>query len=367
MTLAYSKSYDFSRGGIKYALVFGLVIALACLICSLVLGLRRSGKAIVRNRGFVISTAVTAALGLILAAVCAGLGNNFIFYLLQLPFAAIGLALRKLSLQGGAGNAFAIILYALFSLIPIIIAIIAYVRDRKITAVKLLMFPLSAILFLTFYYSVNPNLFYDEIDVLIADAGNQIAISYKLGLSYIFYGTLLLILIIKAISSLGTDGRKYYSVSKILFSAIACGCTLTLTFFVGLSFLEAITNIEATIADKCLFVAEFIMLAAVCIAAVVAAYLAYDGAHAFYANLYRTQNAERLSVISKVCVVIFILGVVENILKNLLNFVLAKFLTTVSFNLDVSLLIAVLALGCALACKLLERTIYLKEDSDLTI
>lgn len=73
------------------------------------------------------------------------------------PFEQAGWGLRKLSLSGGAGNAAAVILYGIFSLVPAMVWLFLKNQRRELR-VDLVLPGLSVLLFIVNYYMVNPGL-----------------------------------------------------------------------------------------------------------------------------------------------------------------------------------------------------------------
>ena len=94
---------------------------------------------------------LTAALSLVLAFLPKTASG--IFGVLALPFVAAGWCLRSLSLSGGVGNVFSIILYALICAVPLFF----WWRSKRRTEDALLVL-LSGVLAVVLYYMVNPNL-----------------------------------------------------------------------------------------------------------------------------------------------------------------------------------------------------------------
>ena len=78
------------------------------------------------------------------------------------PFEQVGWGLRRLSLSGGAGNVAAVILYVLFSLIPMGVWLFLK-RRRKLLKADLALPGLAALLFIVNYYMVNPGLFASRV------------------------------------------------------------------------------------------------------------------------------------------------------------------------------------------------------------
>lgn len=73
------------------------------------------------------------------------------------PFEQIGWGLRRLSLSGTAGNAAAIALYLLLSLLPCAVFCFLWVR-KKLCRADWLLAAMSVLLFIVNYYMINPGL-----------------------------------------------------------------------------------------------------------------------------------------------------------------------------------------------------------------
>ena len=77
--------------------------------------------------------------------------------LIAFPFEQIGAGLRVLSLSGAVGNVVAIILYMLLGLIPAGIWGFLHWR-KKSEPLDIMLLVISALLFVTLYYMINPGL-----------------------------------------------------------------------------------------------------------------------------------------------------------------------------------------------------------------
>lgn len=115
--------------------------------------------------------------------------------IITFPFEQIGIALRDMSLSGAAGNAAAIIIYAVLSLLPVAAWLILK-KKKKARKADYMLFLLSATLFYVLYYSINPGLFQTSIN----GAGG-------LYLSGIFYSVVVTYGVIR-IQSMAMNGGK---------------------------------------------------------------------------------------------------------------------------------------------------------------
>jgi len=75
-------------------------------------------------------------------------------FIMAFPFAQIGGGLRALSLPGGVSNIIAIVLYAVFCLLPML----AFLIIRKKSIVDVLLPLISIVMFVVMYYMINPGL-----------------------------------------------------------------------------------------------------------------------------------------------------------------------------------------------------------------
>ncbi len=73
------------------------------------------------------------------------------------PFEQVGWGLRLLSLSGWAGNAAAVVLYSLISLIPLLVWLVLK-RKRRHLPIDFVLPGLSLLLFIVNYYMINPGL-----------------------------------------------------------------------------------------------------------------------------------------------------------------------------------------------------------------
>lgn len=317
-----------------------------------------------RYLGFIIATAVTAALSVILAAVFSvyGVAAVNIFYM---PFLWIGKGLRAMSLAGIAGNVFAIIIYALVCLIPAGVAATYFIRDKKITASKITLLVLSGYCFAMMYFFINQNaVCFFMNDYLTAQAREGYLSVFNFGIALAFYGLLLLAVCFKAVSGVNKKSEKLGAIVKILSAVVGCVCCYALF---GGELISFISDCKVGGADAWLGAVALMLHGGLYALLYLAAFVAYGGVGAFSENLFAPKNTAVLKRVSKLCLWAFFGGIISCILLNILNFAFVSFIKYVSFELSVPLTVAIVAAGAALACKLLERAIELHEENALTI
>lgn len=110
----------------------------------------------VKDKLFKIVLVVEALLCVLLTVLKASVGE-VILAAVAFPFEQIGIGLRVLSLSGAVGNAFAVLLYLVVCLLPII-GLFLIRRKRNLLLEDGLLFALSVLLFFAIYYFVNPGI-----------------------------------------------------------------------------------------------------------------------------------------------------------------------------------------------------------------
>lgn len=108
-----------------------------------------------RKVGLILLLAALCCLGL--GCIGAGSAGTALALLAAQPFSLIGGGLRALSLSGGAGNLFSILLYVLLSALPLAAAALKLFRGRA-QGEDLLLCLLSIQLFISYYLFINPAL-----------------------------------------------------------------------------------------------------------------------------------------------------------------------------------------------------------------
>lgn len=84
------------------------------------------------------------------------------FNIFSFPFEQIGWCLRQLSLAGSVGNVFAIIIYLFLGAFPII-GFVVLKKNRKSCRADVILFILSALLYVMMYYMINPGLIISNV------------------------------------------------------------------------------------------------------------------------------------------------------------------------------------------------------------
>jgi len=100
---------------------------------------------------------VVEAVGCVIFCLLRGEAPGVFSGVAAFPFEQVGWGLRLLSLSGWAGNAAAVVLYSLISLIPLLVWLVLK-RKRRHLPVDFVLPGLSLLLFVVNYYMINPGL-----------------------------------------------------------------------------------------------------------------------------------------------------------------------------------------------------------------
>lgn len=138
---------------------------------------------------------------LALAIIYGKKGYEPLFSIVGSPFSAIGNLLRYLSLKSSALNCLSIILYIIISLIPIYFLLVLLLKKKAKNIDLFFLALLSASLFLTIYYYINPFLLKDIFVNFKEITDETIDFILLSGISSSFYLILFLYIGIKLITS----------------------------------------------------------------------------------------------------------------------------------------------------------------------
>ena len=146
------------------------------------------------------------------------------------PLKAMGMALRSLSLAGGALNAVSIAVYAAVSLLPSVFAVI-FARRRGCVRADGILYMLTVVLFAALYISVNPGILRSILpsELLGTPAAYDIALG---ALNSLIYSLVLCFWVLRAASRLSSGGTDkllaagawlLYALCAVLAFALAYG------------------------------------------------------------------------------------------------------------------------------------------------
>lgn len=316
-----------------------------------------------RGKGFLTASAAAALIAVVYTVCTIVFAVEEPLYIFPAPFVSFGKGLRALSLSGSAGNGAAIALYVLFCSIPALVALVAFCRDKKFTASKLLLVLLSAYLFAMIYLLINPNVICFSVE-LTADMRERFLSVLYVGMAFAFYGLLLLSVCVRLVRKAKREDAAFYRTVRLL--CAFTGCVLAFLFF-GVELADMIGTLRNGVADAIVGAVTLLLHGALYGLLFAAAFFAYVGVEGLKTSLFAAENAALLRKISRLCLADFLGGIAVCVILNILNLALTPVLCNVRFDFTVSVWVAAVAALCLFACKLLLRAIELYEENRLTI
>lgn len=303
---------------------------------------------------------------------------------LAVPFAQIGAGLRALSLSGGAGNAVAILLYVLLSLVPL--GVLVWLgRRRQLAAEDSLLVVLSLFLFVAFYFMINPG----KIPGLTIGEGEllaeQMAVHQSLfgGAAYAILLAYLVLRLLRRFRS--ADRQRLQDDLALLLGGLAV-CLVFVIFGAGfVGFWEECTALLTGGGEGMAFGVETDPLAVQRDGLLVLAFLRWVGEMLPYfldivvilavldllgamkTDRYSEETLERAHWVSRLCTGSLAVSLVTTVVLNLGQLLFLGELTRVSIQVVFPITAAAFLLGVLLVVKFLEENRALKEDNDLFI
>ena len=319
-----------------------------------------------KTKTLYILLALCAALSAVLGALPAVVSEAF-SSLVAFPFEQIALALRWLSLSGGAGNAAAIIIYVVLCLLPTVLALPAIIKKRH--GEDVLIPFLSLVLFGAVYFMINPAL-------LTGSYGMGFAAMTRAMLGGGCWCVIISWLVLKIVRFSRESGRE--SVEKYLricitaaafaFVAVAFGGGVS-GFAAALDKLQegnsgGLVNTTPTVA--------FLVLQAVvgALPNVMDALVAVKGAQLLRAigeDRYSAETVEKAENLAAFSIFSIKLTVMVSLAFNLLQLLFIKQLLVMAVEVVLPLASLMFMLSAMLLSRFLRENKALKDDNDLFI
>lgn len=315
-----------------------------------------------RRKALLILLGAEAALCLILYGARAA-SAAWITTILAFPFEQAGLLLRRLSLSGAAGNAGAILLYLLFSLLPVL-ALLPVLRRRKPLPEDGALGILSLLLFGVLYLMVNPGL----MEQWLGGAGMRMGKALLGGTVYALLCAYLVFRLLRLLFSADMPRLTRYGSALLWVLAMIWVYAAFGACFGG--FLDSVQEIRESNTGGGLgltygFLALRLLVDALPYLLDVWALLAAQELLAAEAySEARTAAADRLA---RRCALSLAVTVGSNGLLNLMQLLFARSLRTVSSLVMLPVQSMVLVLAALLLARLLRENKRLKDDNDLFV
>lgn len=289
--------------------------------------------------------------------------------LVAFPFEQIGLFLRYLSLSGTLGNIFALLLYGLISLSPVILYV--YLRRQKeVFTEDLLLFVLSVILFVMIYYMVNPGMMSAVFSVNIpSQTGKAI-------LSLTFYTVLMGFGVLKILRQFYDAGmEKITRYMKILLSFLS-GYLVLLVFgeIFGrfMSARDALYSGNTELGDGIASSEAFLFLQYAAMALpyllnIIVVLSIIEFLDAMGRDRYSEEASLKADALSKLCRKTLTIIVGISIGFHVLQFMFLKTLTVVNTTLEIPFMPLIFILSVLILTQFVRENKALKQDNDMFI
>lgn len=300
----------------------------------------------------------------LLFALLPSFGKNVFSTVLTFPFEQIGMGLRALSLSGMVGNVIAIGLYLMLSLLPALYLLFRIRRKSEFFKEDWLLVLLSAVLFFTLYFMINPGIaalpFRDVLMGKVLLSGTTYSIIY----AYV------ILRVLKLFFAKGAGELQRYMIIligllNVIFVYVIFGSGVK-----GL--MDAISAMEAgNVGNEHLLSTSYVFLALQYVVDVLPfamniwiAFMGMDLLEEMRADPYSEPSVLAAEKLSRGCGIVLGLVVFVNMIFNLMQLILAKNLVVINSSVEISLF----SIGFLLAALLLSRYVAenktLKDDND---
>ena len=304
--------------------------------------------------GYILIGVIILALGF-----CLGDSQQY-FYLLAYPFIYLGRWLRYLLLINITGAVFGYIFYIILSLAPVIIGLIIFIKNKRISLLdSCFLIILSTYLFYANYMFINPNLFEESLNDLILS--NMYAKSIMLtesGLAFIFYAVIIVYLTLKVylskkVSYVSNHLAILLMITLISFTYLYFDLSLSLT-----NILDKGQNIEAVQIIK-----DIITSGLISVLVVKAGQLITSA----QSNILDKKIINISKTISLLSLIMLIESLSFDIVTNILYLALGKSYSYVTYHFSFPLLEIIITFVFIGLSKYFSSAQKIKEENDLTV
>ncbi len=322
-----------------------------------------------KGKGFQLFLGAEAIFFLVLYWVASG-ETPWVADVMAFPFAQIGAGLRALSLSGSGGNAVAILLYLLLSLIPVAVLIFLG-RKRALAPEDVLLVILSILLFAVFYFMINPG----QIPSLFLAGQEDRSVEQSL-FSGTAYALIFSYLVLRALRHfMVADREKLQDYLAILLRLLA-------VYFVFLAFGPAfqvfLEELAALQTDGLGFALHngsntfFVFLQYLAnmlphLLTVMVTLAALDLMAAMKTDRYSQAAADKAHHVSRLCGVSLAVSLLVTVAMNLLQLLFLGQLQSVRIQVVIPILSVAFLLAVLLVVQFIRENRQLKEDNDLFI
>jgi len=321
-----------------------------------------------KHKIFMMILGIEAVLCVVLNIINAALTEGFPV-VMAFPFEQVGVFLRSLSLSGSMGNMTAIVIYAVVSLIPIVI-LLALMKKRKLYREDGLLVLMSAILFAVLYLMINPGFIGSFFGKAVGlDIGKAI-----LGGSVysVIFGYLVLRILRLFFNSNTEKLQKYMTVLLCLlnvFFVYICFGSCFCGFLNSIASLRSgNTGNEHLLGMTYVFLAlRYSVDALPYIFDVLVVFSALRLLDEMYANRYSDESVDAAGRLSRMCGIALAATVFANVMFNILQLLFARMLMVINNSVQIPFLSIVFVLAVLLLARFISENKKLKDENDMFI
>ena len=321
-----------------------------------------------KRKAFVGLLCIEAAVLLVLNILRVSFSEN-ISAIMAFPFEQIGHGLRFLSLSNDFGNAIAIIIYIILSLLPI--AALLILRKKRMSVIEdWLLIILSIVLFAVIYMMINPGSISARPNSIIGQSIEKAALGctvYSVLCGYI------ILRLVRLFSVGGADKLiRYMTAMLICLNLFFAYLVFGICFG---SLLDSITSLKASnIGSEHLMgtsyvflVLRFIVDSLPIILDALVVFAALELLKTMQIDRYSDKSTSVAKRLSRLCSIALVTTTLVGIGFNLLQLMFAKSLLMWSVSVQIPLLSVIFMLAALLLTQFIVESKSLKDDNDLFV
>ncbi len=289
--------------------------------------------------------------------------------IISFPFVQIGNLIRKLSLSSPSGNATAWIVYVLFCAWPLLLLGLR-IRKRSQNVADMLLVLLSALLFVSIYFMINPGL---AVGVLMpAGLGD----AWKMGISSVIYMVALGYIILRMIRRFQTGKtERLLADLEVILVVFAVLLVITLTLSMPFEIMREIEYIEAantmTGIDFSL-THLFVILRKITIMIpllyqILIVLAGFDLVQELKIERYSTEVVEKAIHVGNRCKEAIVATVLVSVLINVTQLIAGAKLLHSNYHLEIPLLSILTVIITMLLAKYFAHSVEIKKEMDLFV
>lgn len=278
------------------------------------------------------------------------------------PFLQIAELLRYLSLSSSIGNIFAIVIYALFCLIPIFFLMFQWSKHR-VNYIDGLLPIISILMFIVIYQLINPLLLQFEAATMTIPCITV----------YSVICTYILLKLIRLFQGKAIDKLCKYLI--MLLWTVNIVLLLSVLFSATVTFAQSIKDVQATNTgntDSLGLTYTFMFLGMIVdlipsVTNIIVVFFCIRLVKHFIADRYSEKTVYSADKLSRVCKWSIVVTVLSSMIFNIFQYVFASHLHKINININFPILSIVFTLAVFVLSQMISEDKALKDDNDSII